>query len=142
MPGKPSVLPKMLVAAGHKTAAELRQLFGEGVTVLAAYTYEDGARLFDREHPQVVMVGYHFDLGRPYRLVRHVRGKATPREVPIVLVRLRSSDTGTTTEEQVREGYESLGVQAFFSVPSGLARPARRKALEKLRERVFDLLRL
>jgi hypothetical protein len=140
MHGERRSVRTILVAAGLKTTAELRQLFGDRATFVIAHTYEDSVRLFDAEQPRAVMVGYHFDLGRPYRLVRYVRSKASAHEVPIVLVRLRSAEMGSSTEEQVREAYEGLGVQRFFSVPDEPDPRRRRKALEEMRDDVLHFL--
>lgn len=135
-------LRTVLVADSARATAELRRMFADHVHFVSAQTFEDAVRVLRSRPVHLVMIGYHFDELRPYRLIAYIRKESRSPQVPIVLVRLLAAKMGRSSEEQVREAYRSLGIQQFFSLPDELEVDDRAEALERIREQVFDLVGL
>ena len=130
------------MAETSRGAAEVRDLFADHLDFVTASTFEDAVQAFQARHPDLVIIGYHFDELRPYRFAEYVRSRRGATELPIVLVRILPSRMGRSTEEEVREAYRAIGVQDFFSIPDELHEHGRAAALARMRETVFDLLRI
>ena len=133
--------PRILIAAPACVIAELRAVLGAGVQVVGAETWEQAVRRLHEGGVSLIVLCYVFDEMRPFRLVHYLQEKQRPGErAPIILVRALPVPLGRTEEAQIRESYESLGVDEFINLCDTAGRTARRTALQRFRDSVFARL--
>lgn len=125
--------PRILVAAAPAAIPNLREALGPHVEMVPAVTLEEALLAFREETPRLVVVGYHFDALRPFRIIRRVRAEASGARVPIVLVRSLPLYLGAGQEAELRRGYEQLGVNEFFNLCDEMERTGHDAALARLR---------
>jgi response regulator RpfG family c-di-GMP phosphodiesterase len=89
----------------------------DDVDVIASETWDQAVKHLDVEKPHLIVVCYAFDEMQPFRFIHHARqyGQGS-EELPIILVRAIPAPLGDTNEAQIREAYESLGIDEFFNL--------------------------
>lgn len=107
--------PRVLAAETVGMGSFLRDALGEDAVVVVADTHDAAARSLETEQPDLVIVGYHFDGTRPYRLVQHVREHEPG--MPILLLRSRPLLTGSPLDGEVRASYLELGADEYLALP-------------------------
>jgi PleD family two-component response regulator len=134
-------LPRVLLAAGIAVAMrDLHAALRNDVRSIAAESYDDALRLLHEKPPNLIVVAYHFDEVRPFRLIRYVRDDPRFDSVPIVLVRVLPLGLGATDEGEMREAYTSLGVNEFVNFYDDAERDGREAALRRFGDVVRSLL--
>ena len=103
---------RILLAATPAAAAPLRQALAATADVHFADAPETALEAFRSRSPDLLVVGYHFDHARPYRLVRAVR-ELDP-QVPILLVRALPLSGVDSRDAQIRDAYNALGVDQYL----------------------------
>lgn len=116
--------PHLLIAAMASVAAQLRAALAEIASVRIADAFETAITSFRDAAPDLVIVGYHFDGGRPDRVVRALR--ELDGEVPVLLVRVLPYAAGRARDADMRQSYRQLGVDEYLvldetTVPRGEA---------------------
>ena len=87
-----------------------RTLEVSGLRVVSAKTGEDGVDLFEREHPDVVLMDVMMPGIDGYEAVRRLRTSASGRHVPVLML------TGLDDLESINRAYEA-GATDFISKP-------------------------
>jgi PleD family two-component response regulator len=122
---------------------ELREaLDGQDIEVLHAASFDDAMEKAGASQPDLFMVGYHFDEGRPYRLVTQLRSEPWAMHKPILVVRalplyaLESED-----EAALRESYRALGASDYLPLYADQQRYDPDVARQRFRDAVVRHLR-
>lgn len=103
----------MLIAGIAPAAADLRDILSTRFSVDIATTLEAAQRLLETGSPyDVLVVGYHFDGFRPYRLIQSVA--ADHPEIRIVLVRAMPLALPHEDDGAIREAYQAMGVSEYL----------------------------
>ena len=110
---------------------ELCSALAADALIVPAQSLDEAERQLQEAPPDAVVVAYHFDELRPFRLIRHVREQRECADLPILLVRVLHVPTGTT-EEEIRRGYQNFGANDFFDFHAHAQRHGQDAALEKL----------
>lgn len=105
---------RVLVAALPGTAAWIRGAIDRDAEVSVADRFDTALRAFAEQRPDAVIVGYHFDEARPYRLIQAIR--AGDRAVPLLMVRALPLGPGGSRDRQIRDSYAELGVNEYVVV--------------------------
>ncbi len=132
--------PHVLVLGRAATMREIEALFPD-LDVNGAETLEAAIGAIEFRRPDLILVAYHFDGLRPFRLIQHVRGDDALAQVPILLVRVTPIGLGTTKDSELAEAYSELGVDEFFDLAAERERLGAAVALARLRERALARLR-
>ena len=111
----------------------------EGLSVRIAETYDAALAELEAHAPEAIVLAYHFDQLRPFRLVQHVRGHDELSGLPIILVRIISIELGTTKEAELEEAYRGIGVDDFLNLQTEIEQHGRAAALQRLRDAVLRL---
>lgn len=77
---------RILIAGLEPVMRHVRKTLASDYVTISAEYMEGAKRLLEEERPDCVVVGYHFDQLRAFRLIRYIRADAK-LEVPIILVR-------------------------------------------------------
>lgn len=104
--------PRVLVAALPSTGAWIRDALAAQADVGFAESLESAMSAFRAQRPDLVIVGYHFDHARPYRMIQAVREDSAA--VPILLVRALPLDLRDARDAQIRESYAELGASQYL----------------------------
>jgi hypothetical protein len=131
-------LPRVLVAATTLAMRAIEQSLGSGVALLRAATLDDALKLLDKEAPELVIVGYHFEQARA--LLRHLQERLREQRLPIVLVRVLSLPLAEADENDIRVAYKPFGVDEFVSLYDDEQRLGHDGAVKRLRSIVFTRL--
>lgn len=114
----------------------MRPALAEDLEVFATETWEEAVSRLHGEKPDMIVVCYAFDEMRPFRLLHYVRHEWQSRKIPIVLLRALPIRLGATQEAQIREAYQSLGVNGFFNLWEEAAVHGIEDALQRFRSSV------
>ncbi len=120
------VLPKVLIAAPNRTAADIKGDFAAHITVV--YTYAEATRELEHGNFDLALVGYQFDGRRPDRLIRHIR--TIDSMLPVVCINAFATDLGDTLEN-MRESYRGVGATDFIDV-AHMRAPERKRTLQRV----------
>lgn len=133
--------PRILIAAQGPVIRELRRIFrADDVETVGAETWEQAASRLEDAQPDLILVCYAFDEGRPFRLLHHVREDRRRAHVPTILVRTLPLPLGKTQEAQIREAYKTLGVDEFFNLHDASVRDGAEAAAYQFRDAVLGRL--
>ncbi len=132
--------PRVLIADTELGAPLLAKLLGDPFDTRTQTTWDGAVRLLQEQKPSIVVVGYHFDETRPYRLIRYVHEQAATRELPVLLVRGIAVEQGPYADEEIRQSYRRLGASAYLALDKSAAAKHPEEA-QRLRKLVDELLR-
>ena len=107
--------PRILVADSPESCAVFRAALASSFELEAVATFER-ARTALSKPPALVVCGCHFDEGRMYDLLRHM--KATPGldRIPFMAVRCMQGELEDTLYESVKIAVRALGGNAFVDL--------------------------
>lgn len=122
----------------------MRRLLGDEFEVVTATSFEEAVEALDYR-VDVIVLGYHFDEMRPYRLLRYLRDDR-PMSARVLLVRGLAFESLTIDEAETARTYKDLGVEAYlaldkvatgdrFDEAASALRQAVRKAITNSQER-------
>lgn len=114
----------------------IEQALGTGAALLRAGSLDEALTLIEKESPQLVIVGYHFEQARA--LLSHLQERLMERKLPIILVRVLSLPLAEGSEHDIRAAYRPLGVDEFVSFYDDEQRLGREGAVARLRSAVFS----
>ena len=112
-----------------------------GFDLRIAETYDGALAALEADAPDAIVLAYHFDQLRPFRLIQHVRGHAELGEVPIIMVRIMSIALGATKDSELEQSYRELGVDDFVNLRREIDEQGREAALRRLRDGIVKRLR-
>ena len=130
--------PRILIAATSLVMRAIEQSLGTGAAFLRAATLDDALKLIEKESPQLVIIGYHFEQARA--LILHLQEQLRGRKLPIILVRVLSLPLAERNEKDIRAAYQPLGVDEFISLYDDELRLGTSGAVDRLRNAVFSRL--
>jgi len=107
---------RVLLAGIAPAVFEMRDMLAGEFCVEVATTLDEALRVVEAVSPQVLIVGYHFDQFRPYRLIQQVA--ADHPDTRIVLVRAISLAMPHEDDEAIREAYGAMGVSEYLVLAS------------------------
>jgi hypothetical protein len=129
-------LPRILIAASSLAMRAIEQSLGAGAALLRAATLEEALKLIEKEAPQLIIVGYHFE--QPRALLGHLQEQLRARKLPVILVRVLSLPLAEGNEDDIRAAYRPLGVDEFVSLYDDEQRLGPEGAVARLRRAVFS----
>jgi PleD family two-component response regulator len=110
-------VPKVLLAATAVGGKQLSIAIMGVVDLHLAHDYQMAIScLAEPVCPDLVIVSYHFDQLRPYRLVQQMKDDGQTSMIPILLVRALPLHLGTPNAAQLKDAYIALGVTDFIDV--------------------------
>jgi len=126
---------RILIADTAQAIAELEgALEDQDVEVVHACSFDEAVAKSREQRPQLYVVGYHFDHGRPYRLIDHIR--AEDEDAPIVVIRALPLLAASGNEDDIRASYRSLGVDAYLALHEDFANGGRAAALRRFADEI------
>jgi CheY-like chemotaxis protein len=125
----------VLVAAPADVVQEIGHALGSDVKILGAETWDQALARLD-PYPSLILVCYAFDGMRPFGLIRYVR-EEHDSNLPIILVRALPVPLGKANESQIRDSYQTLGVDEFINFYDTRQADGTNVAYERLRTSVF-----
>ena len=134
-----STAPRILVADSPEAVAVFRAALASSFQLDPAPTLER-AKAALAPPPMLVVCGCHFDEGRMYELLRHM--KATPglQRIPFMAVRCMQGELEDTLYESVKIAVRALGGNAFVDLPRWQARWGAPEASHRLTHLVHTLV--
>ena len=100
---------------------------------LYCHTYEQ-AQACLHEEIYAVVCGIHFDNGKVFDYLRHVRTHPTMRDIPVFILLGNSSRYSPSIVHGMRRAAEVLGVTAFTDLIRLIDKVGKERAVELLRE--------
>ena len=116
---------------------ELAPVIDGAARVLTAETYEQAMQRCMDDRPDAVLVGYHFDEVRPYRLIQELKEQACAKGIPVILVRALALASSGDESDEIRAGYRELGADDFIDFFAERKSLGKKLAGEWLRERLL-----
>ena len=108
--------PRILVADNADAFAAFRTALTSTVPLVHARTLEQAKDLLDPA-PRLVVCGCHFDEGRMYDLLRHLKASSGLRNVPFMAVRCVEGELlDDALYESVKIAVRALGGNAFVDL--------------------------
>lgn len=106
---------RILVADNADSFEVLRSALTSAIPLVHARTLDEARTMLDPP-PRLVVCGCHFDEGRMYDLLRHLKATAALRNVPFVAVRCMEGELDDTLYESVKIAVRALGGNAFVDL--------------------------
>lgn len=131
--------PCVVVADLPLCLRAIKRLLQNHFRVVEASEYEAAVHAIREEAPNLVIVGYHFDELRPYRLIQHIR-KDLANPPPILMVQALPVERGKTEDSDVREAYNTLGVRQFVALQDLFERHGDNEAPREFAKIIWSLL--
>jgi CheY-like chemotaxis protein len=133
---------RLIIAA---PAPVIRQLGGaftadDNLDIVGCETWDDAVNRLQEHEAALLVLCYAFDEMRPFRLLQYLRQERPRSHLPTILVRALPVPLGKTQEEQIRESYQSLGVDQFYNLYDEKQREGAEVALGRFREAVLARL--
>ena len=129
----------VLLAGLVPLMAEVRRVLEAHFVVFPAENLPQAQRRLVDDKPDCVVVAYHFDEIRLFRLTRHIRAHRVFDHVVITLVRVVPFRLGATPAEIAR-AYGELGVEQFFDLHDEVRLLGAQQALERFAAAVRNVL--
>lgn len=107
--------PRILVADTADGFAAFRAALTSTMTLVHAPTLDKAEAALDTA-PRLVVCGCHFDEGRMYDLLRHLKASAGLRNVPFMAVRCVEGELDDALYESVKIAVRALGGNAFVDL--------------------------
>ena len=133
--------PPVLLAGPFEICRRLLPALKE-VTPLPCDTLDEAVKRLQESQPRLVVVCYAFDHMRPFRLIQYLRSDWNGPRLPIYLLQVLDWHLGATEQKQMRESYESLGVDKFINFCEDTKVDGEDVALQRFRAAVIDQLGL
>lgn len=126
-----SRLPCVVMAAVPLGISAMTALLGEQFRLVATPTYDEAVRAIRDEAPDAIIVGYFFDELRSDRLIRRIRADLA-KNVPILMVQAFPVERGRLEAAEVRQTYQTLGVEEFIDLTEIVQRLGKKEAGREL----------
>jgi CheY-like chemotaxis protein len=110
-----SAHPRVLVADDPAAFAAFSGALTSSFTLVHAATLKAARAALDPP-PQLVVCGCHFDEGRMYDLLRHLKAAPQLRHVPFMAVRCTEGELDDALYESVKIAVRALGGNAFVDL--------------------------
>jgi PleD family two-component response regulator len=130
---------RVLIADTPEALPLVSRLLGEEFEISRASTSDDAERLVEQSRPDVVIVGYHFDGARPYRLLQNLRDGARAVRVAALLVRALPVLPQAMEEKGIEDTYRQMGADGYLVLDKGARGDAFKEVSERLRSAVWRL---
>ena len=130
---------RVLVADTPEALPLVSRLLGEDFLLTHATTVDEAERLLGEYDPDVVVVGYHFDNLRPYRLLQTLKDDDRPMRVAALLVRALPVLPQATDEKRIEDSYRQMGADAYLVLDKAARGEAFTEVSERLRGAVKRL---
>ena len=121
----------VLIAGLEPLMAEVRRVLAQHLVVFSAETLAQAQARLAIDPPDCVVLAYHFDDIRPFRLIHHIRDNRALNGLPITLVRVVPFRLGATHAE-ISHAYHAVGVTQYFDLHEEVRRLGAQTALERL----------
>ena len=105
-----------------------------------SHTYDKAVQQLRDEPPGLVIVTYHVDELRPYRLIQHIRTEGKGIDTPVILVRVLPFQLSRKDEHDIRSAYKSFGVDEFVDLYGDQQRLGIEPAVQRFRDLVSTSL--
>ncbi|MGE5639197.1 MAG: hypothetical protein ACM30H_03820 [Clostridia bacterium] len=115
-------------------------LFRGHANVQCAADHDTAVRLCAECHPDVVLVGYHFDHMRPYRVIHALRDDGCLRGGVFILFCMLPTEGIDLDGAKIREAYRGIGCEEFIDLRQEASENGAGAALATLRQRVLPYL--
>lgn len=110
-----AALAQVLVADDRESIEAFRRALTSPFHVVRATSFEEAlAALADP--PDVVVCGCHFDEGRMYDLLRHMKATRNLARIPFLAVRVMEGELDDPLYESVKIAVRALGGNAFVDL--------------------------
>jgi hypothetical protein len=107
----------ILVADGPESFDAFRRALTSSVPLVQAGTLKEAKAAIARQPPVLVVCGCHFDEGRMYDLLRHLKAGPELQNVPFVAVRCTEDELlDDALYESVKIAVRALGGNAFVDL--------------------------
>lgn len=130
----------ILVVSLPGNAEMLASAFERDGEVHCALDESTAVRLFRENHPDVVLIGYHFDRMRPYRVIHALRETPRAGESSLILFCMLPTEGRDFDGDSIRDAYRELGCLDFVDLRAEAARSGPDAATARLRRFVLDYL--
>ena len=131
---------RVLLAGLPPLMADVKDALSPDFTTLFAHDLREAERRLAEDHPDCVVVAYHFDYMQAIRLVRYVREQSRFSDLPIFLVCVLDYDFGTK-QENVSRAYKEAGVDMFINLRDEMRKEGTAIALARFRASVLEKVR-
>ena len=131
-------MPTVLLADTPEGLRQLVPVLDGLAEVVAAETYQEALDRCEEITPDAILVGYHFDDLRPYRLIQQLQDEACARGVTIILVRALALALSGSDTQDIRDAYRKLGADDFIDFFAERKRYGEERAAARLRERLLS----
>lgn len=137
-----SSTPRILVADTIEGIAAFRRALTGSFEVVPALHLAEARHVLDEGLPAVVVCGCHFDEGRMYDLLRHMKAGEPLARVPFVAVRCVEGELqlDDALYESVKIAVRALGGNAFVDLVRWQRRYGEAEAAERLTTLIDKLL--
>jgi CheY-like chemotaxis protein len=133
--------PRVLIAGLPPLMRDVRESLAADFAIISARDLPEAERRLKEDHPDCVVVAYHFDQMQAIRLIRFIRGEPDLARLPIVLVCVLNYHLGAK-EDELSRAYGDAGVNAFFNLYDEVRKHGYEAALARFRASVLDAARL
>jgi hypothetical protein len=107
--------PRIVVADTPEAFAAFRAALTSAMTLVHVTRLDQARKALDPA-PRLVVCGCHFDEGRMYDLLRHMKGVPELRGVPFMAVRCIEGELEDALYESVKIAVRALGGNAFVDL--------------------------
>ncbi len=129
---------KVLIADTSQACTLLQAIFESRLRAICSTTFKDFVTALENEQPDVVVCGCHFDDGRMYDVLRHLRNRTN--RIPFVAVRVLSGGLDSAVYEGVKIATRALDGDAFVDLFRWEMQYGSRAAQTRLAELVVSLI--
>lgn len=134
--------PCVLVAGPVEVCCKRLRLALEDLEVLHCETLDQAVERIKHRDPDLIVVCYLFDEMRPFRLIHYVRSDLQRSDFPIILVQVVDGHLRDTELRQLRDAYQSIGIDGFVNLSEEIALHGEKDALRRFRTSVISRLAL
>jgi len=129
--------PSILLADTREALRQIRRLLGDSSTLFNAETWEEALTHMSERSFDLIIVGYHFDTMRPYRLIAYI-AREVSNPPPVVVVRGLPVHSFQQDDAQIALAYRGLGAAEY--IPLDKAAGPDDEGAQRLRRAVQRLL--
>ncbi|HZQ74695.1 MAG TPA: hypothetical protein VFB08_17395 [Burkholderiales bacterium] len=132
--------PSLLIADTPGALRLLEPIFRDEAALVCAATHDEALQRCRERRPDALLVGYHFDELRPYRLIREVRSQPFADGVRVVLVRALALHLDPRDEGAIRSAYREIGADEFIDFHATVEKLGAEAAQRLLKSKVLASL--
>ncbi len=128
----------IIIAESQEAFDLLKQSVVSAFTLAHAATLRQAAAAVTPETP-LVICGCHFDDGRMYELLRHLKARTELQSVPFMAIRATEGELDDTLYESVKIAIRALGGDTFIDLFRWQRRYGAAEAAHRLTQRIEAL---